>query len=51
MLFAKRSGVLPFREVLYKSLGKPTDMKQGLSQEARNFLIFINQMVVNRVSQ
>ncbi|ACB64431.1 hypothetical protein BamMC406_1949 [Burkholderia ambifaria MC40-6] len=51
MLFAKRSGVLPFREVLYKSLGKPTDMKQGLSQEARNFLIFMNQMVANNVSQ
>ncbi|CAI8948058.1 Transcription termination factor Rho [Burkholderia ambifaria] len=51
MLFAKRSGVLPFREVLYKSLGKPTDMKQGLSQEVRNFLIVMNQKVASNVSQ
>ncbi|CAD9225516.1 hypothetical protein BCEN4_50063 [Burkholderia cenocepacia] len=34
---------VPFREVLYKSLGKSVGAKQGLAREAWNFLVVFNQ--------
>ena len=42
---------VPFREVLYKSLGKSTGVKQGPVREVRNFLIVLNQWLVCVVSR
>ena len=42
---------MPFREVLYKSLGKPGGAKQGLSQEVLKFFIFIIQWLVDFIPQ
>ncbi|PAJ80391.1 hypothetical protein CJO66_26050 [Burkholderia ubonensis] len=51
MQFARREGGVPFREVLYKSLGKSQVAKQGLIQETWKFLIVMNQLLEVMISR
>ncbi|MDR8822961.1 hypothetical protein FEQ05_06712 [Burkholderia pseudomultivorans] len=52
MPFSKRGRIcVPFREVLYKSLGKSMRAKQRLCGEAGKFLFVMNQYLEIVVSQ